>query len=437
MPPREPPRRFPDERTSAQRRAERREIQTQIDHLKRFPEDKRRKRKILRRLASGRSARGLPPFAELPNGRIPALALRQFLVREGDLARRDVRKVIRIFRLSQEPVEDLRVVRLTPPRLLRALLFRIVAALLRKKKVPITPNYLVPQGGWSKAEGGPEHTAGVPQLGPVSDEPIQVAVIDTGLGPRTDAWLQGLESPDTDPLYTVPSALRLGLAGGHGTFVAGIVQQVQRRTHIRIYRGLDVDGIGTDDGVGAAVRRAALDGAQIINLSLGTQTIGDMPPPGMESGIQQAIDHYPGILIVCAAGNYGDSRKVWPSAFSKTFPGNVVAVAGLNPQCDVPNPEWTTHGDFVQFSTVAEGIVSTYVEGIEDPVIDNPPDEFHLNDFAIWTGTSFAAPQIVGEIASICLTTGQSPAQAVSILKSRGLKEITGYGTVVPILPGT
>lgn len=437
--PRDPQRRFPDRRTCWEQRAERREIQKQIDHLMRFPEDERHKRKVLRRLANGRSARGLPPFAELPNGRVPVLALHEFLVRDADLKRGDVRTVIKIFRLSKKPVRDLAVVRLTPPERFRAVTFRVVACLLRKiRTIPITPNHLVPQGGWSKAEGGPEPTAGQPQLGAAGDTRIQVAVIDTGLGERTDNWLQGLTNPAPDPLYPTPGTDTLGLAAGHGTFVAGIVQRVEPSTDIRIYLGLDVDGVGTDAEVGLAIRQAAIEGAQIINLSLGTQTVNDAPPPGMEDGIRQAIACNSNVLIVCAAGNYGDSRKVWPAAFSQGFgfDGNVVAVAGLNPQVGVPDPEWTTHGNFVQLSTIAEGVVSTYVKGTEDTVVENPPDKFATNDFAIWTGTSFAAPQVAGAVASICLAGGVVPTVGIEILKSQGTA-IPGYGIAVPILPGT
>jgi subtilisin family serine protease len=204
-----------------------------------------------------------------------------------------------------------------------------------------------------------------------------------------------------------------------------------------MYGGLDLDGVGDDITVGSKIEQAARDGAQIINLSLGTQTVNDEPPPGLETGIRHAIEVNKDILIVCAAGNYGDTRKVWPAAFSlQDFSkNNVVAVAGLNPQGE-PEPGWSTHGDFVQFSTIAEGIVSTYVEGTEDVVVENPPDVFAINDFAIWTGTSFAAPQVTGEVASICLADQVKPTEAVNTLKSRGTPT-PGYGARVTILPGT
>jgi subtilase family protein len=437
------PNRFPDNRTDQQRANERREIQKQIDHLTRFPADGERQQKVMTRLARGRAARRLTPFAGLSSRRlpeVPALALREFVVRETDLARRDVQDVIQSAGLSAEPVaalggEVVRLVRRPPAAPFSEEEFRAVAAEI--KTVPITPNYLVPLGGWIKGEGGPEHTTARPDWRPPSEERIQVAVIDTGLGYRTDEWLQGLTNPEIDPLYPEPDSPTLGLSAGHGTFVAGIVQRVEPSTDIRMYAGLDVDGVGDDIMLAEKIVQAARCGAQIINLSLGTQTLYDQPPLALDVGIRQAIEINPDILIVCAAGNYGDSRKVWPAAFSLLdfSKNNVVAVAGLNPQGEKPEPEWSSHGDFVQISTIAEGVVSTYVEGIEDIVVENPPDKFTVNDFAIWSGTSFAAPQVAGAVASICLTKNLTPTEAIKTLTSG--TPIPGYGVPVKILPGT
>lgn len=437
MPPRaslvfpDEPQRFPDNRTVPKRDAERLEIQRQIDYLAGFPTNEQRNEAVIKRLARGRHERGLPPFVKLSIGRVPALALPEFLVRRDDLERRDVRKVIEDFDLSSAAVARLGgdIVRLTLPRVED---FPDVTADIRW--IPITPNYLLPLGGWTKS--GPEHTTCRPALPPAGTARIQVAVVDTGLGARTDEWLHGLTNPEVDELYPDRTGPTFGLASGHGTFVAGIVQRVEPSTDIRMYRALDVDGIGSDIDVGAKIEQAAMDGARIINLSIGTQTVDDRPPAGIEAGIRRAIGINNHILIVCSAGNYGGTRKVWPGAFSQVFRDNVVAVAGLNASGERPYPEWSSHGDWVQVSTIAEGIASTYVEGVEDTVVDNPPDVFALNDWAIWSGTSFAAPQVAGAVASICLTDQVTPTEAINRLQQRGTP-IPGYGMAVRILTGT
>lgn len=47
-------------------------------------------------------------------------------------------------------------------------------------------------------------------------------------------------------------------------------------------------------------------------------------------------------------------------------------------------------------STLGEGIWSTYASGTESPIIDPDPEEFGSDSWALWTGTSFAAPQVAG-----------------------------------------
>lgn len=458
------PQLFPDSRTVMERERDRREIEKQAAHLTDFPFDKKRQKRVLKRLNKVRKARGLPPIVKLPiNDNVPALVPREFVVLRVDSDRADVRAVIKRFGMTDEPVElmDVELMRLKlPPRRLtlrpRALMLQLrgrcpaVADAIRA--LPIEPNYVVPLGGWIKGVGGPESTAARPALRPRWTAAIRVAVIDTGLGPRTDEWLQNLINPELDDLYPDPAMSKrgkppvLGLAGGHGSFVAGIVQQVEPSTDLRMYRAADFDGIGDDTAVAEKIVQAANDGAKIINLSLGTQTVDDVPPLAIKTAIERAIAINGKILIVCAAGNYGDTRKVWPAAFSLTFRENVVAVAGLNAKGERRLPDWSTHddpdkpvddpGNFVGISTIAEGIVSTYVRGTEDRVVDDPPDVFGDNPFALWIGTSFAAPQITGAVARICLVEQVEPTEAIEMLKARGTV-IPGYGRGVALLKGT
>ena len=98
---------------------------------------------------------------------------------------------------------------------------------------------------------------------------------------------------------------------------------------LRIYQTLDTDGLAGETDVATAIVTAATDGADIINLSLGTDTLDNTPPTALQAGLQQAIAINPDILLVCAAGNLGDTRPVWLAAFKADFPNNVASVAAL------------------------------------------------------------------------------------------------------------
>jgi subtilisin family serine protease len=264
--------------------------------------------------------------------------------------------------------------------------------------------------------------------------PVRVAVIDTGIAPagRTDSWLNVERRSDNidelDVLPAGPDGL-LDYSAGHGTFVSGIVQRVAPQAQITMYRAADTDGFATDDGIAAAILQAHADGAQIINLSLGVRTMDDMPPPATAAAVATVLSRpETAPVIIAAAGNYGDQSTVYPAA----LPG-VHAVAGLTAFL-TPAP-WSSYGSDVAFSAVAEGIRSTYVQGTESPVFDPSPDVFSGPAWAVWSGTSFAAPQVAGAIARISQEENISVRDGAQRLADFG-KEIPGYGKAMRILKG-
>jgi subtilisin family serine protease len=96
--------------------------------------------------------------------------------------------------------------------------------------------------------------------------------------------------------------------------------------------------------------------------------------------------------------------------------------------------EWSSRGAWVDVSTIGEGVRSTFVPGTESPSLDYDFEEFPHNAWALWSGTSFAAPQVAGAIAKIAIDGGVTPTEAKRrLLKEAG--EIPLYGKRVEILP--
>ena len=83
---------------------------------------------------------------------------------------------------------------------------------------------------------------------------------------------------------------------------------------------------------------------------------------------------------------------------------------------------------FINFWTVAEGVRSTFVTGRESPLFDNQPTVFPQDAWALWSGTSFAAPQIAGAIARIQQEKGKTPREALEFLREQGaqVKDLAG-----------
>jgi hypothetical protein len=287
--------------------------------------------------------------------------------------------------------------------------------------IPANFSYVTPSGPFIKSSEGAEFPRGeLPKLDSktrheIGEGCIRVAIIDTGLNIDDthwgSSWLQGVTQDRTnrDPLNAI-SGGPLDNGGGHGTFVAGVVRQVAPAARVKVYRALDSDGFGSEEAVACAILRAAHEGVDIINLSLGTESYKDRPPVALNAALNLLPDE---IVVVAAAGNDGSSRPNWPGAFKR-----VVAVGGLDR--DLKPTKWSNRGNWIDFSTVGEGIVSTFVVGFEVEERDPKPEDWRPGPtpWGMWTGTSFAAPQITGLIAR---EAESSDAQdALAKLRSQG-----------------
>jgi hypothetical protein len=336
-------------------------------------------------------------------------------------------------------------------------------ASLRGKEIPAAPTMVGALQMVLKAADGPAPTT--VDVEPFAAEgatltsspaPIVVAVIDTGIDakPRGDGWLNEVErdeddvnEPDDDynvdkldvfPTQGTPEAPVLDFGAGHGTFAAGIVRQVDPEAKIVVYRALDTRGLASEEDVANAMKRAAAEGADVISLSLGMLAQNDDHPcPHLQTAVQQIMARTKPPAIVAAAGNNGDDRLVYPAALEGVVA--VAALRGVDPEADPPPPtvpaEWSSHGPWVDCSAVGEGVVSTFVTGEEDSRFGN--DDYDENAWAVWTGTSFAAPQIAAHVAKKCREDDLTPQEAVAALFPAASRPADGYGTRVLLLRGT
>ncbi|MGH8828896.1 MAG: S8 family peptidase, partial [Jiangellaceae bacterium] len=255
-----------------------------------------------------------------------------------------------------------------------------LATNLRGQGVPISANYMTPMGGFVKSVASPELTAGAAPMWPVAaDEqeqeqktsPVRVVIIDTGVyGARQDGWLAGLETTkNREILDDSPQNGFLDLAAGHGSFCAGIVQQIVPEALIVPCRELDSDGLAHEVQVASTLVGAVRKGLEagqhvIVNLSFGAETADDERPValGVALEIIDEESRKAGLetVVVAAAGNFGHDRPCYPAAFP-----TVTAVAAVT-QGMLP-AEWSSRGAWVDVCTIGEGVRSTFVPGTESP----------------------------------------------------------------------
>lgn len=314
-----------------------------------------------------------------------------------------------------------------------------VAKVLRRRGFTASLSNVTPTAPVMKSIGGPLPAPSPGSYQPDSGpgRPAKVAIIDTGIAAesRADGWLRDIpRDGNIDPLDSVPLPAGdgyLDFDAGHGTFVAGIVQHIAPDAEIKVYRAIGSDGIAAEIDVACEMIRAVKDGAQILNLSLGCQTQDNVPPIAIRAALDVIgeLEREQGreVLIVAAAGNYADTTPCWPAAFRR-----VVSVAAL--ASDLQPAHWSTRGFWVTCSTVGLGLHSTYVEGRESPMVEQVPHEFGPDAWAVWSGTSFAAPQLTGALARLH-DRGEPLGDTLRRLLRAG-RPIPDFGHALKILPG-
>lgn len=199
-------------------------------------------------------------------------------------------------------------------------------------------------------------------------------------------------SPKTDDQI---SENAIGLQ--HGTMVAGIiaatgdnaigVSGVAWEAQIMPLRVLNEYGIGNSETVTKAMRYAIQHNVDIINLSL----VGTDYDPAFVELLNQAYEK--GIIVVAAAGNNGVNLNIvetYPVCYQHLGASTIIGVGAIDAQNQ--RPSFSNYGDDC-VDIVAPGvkIFSTrYVgEGFQDTSRYD----------ALFSGTSFATPQVTGVIA--------------------------------------
>ncbi|RYG48636.1 hypothetical protein EON79_03880 [bacterium] len=172
-----------------------------------------------------------------------------------------------------------------------------------------------------------------------------------------------------------------------------------------VLRVFDDNGNGSDADAAAAIMYAADQGADVINLSLGTKEFSQM----FQDAVTYAREK--GSLVVCAANEDGagggNLGPIYPAASSGTIavtangPNGVVAsdnYAGTGRYLDLGAPGGNLIMDFTDFENplaIAQYIFSTTMRG-PNPIYDSGNAIGYDYNYGYLLGTSMATPQVAG-----------------------------------------
>ncbi len=273
----------------------------------------------------------------------------------------------------------------------------------RKSDTPNDPDYgkqwnlrsINVEGAWDETKGSG----------------ITVAVIDTGISPVPDLkntkFVKGYDFVN-DRIEALDDA-------GHGTHVAGTIAQstnnsygvagIAYEANLMPLKVLSAEGGGTVADIAEAIRFAADNGADIINMSLG----GAGESKLMEEAIEYAYQK--GVFLVAAAGNSNQNAASYPARYR-----HVVGVAALDPAG--AKAPYSNFGAGVDISAPGGSQVGQILQETIDP-------ETGSAVFAAYQGTSMAAPHVAGVAALVKASGIKEPDEILNVLKqsSRPVQE--------------
>jgi serine protease len=232
---------------------------------------------------------------------------------------------------------------------------------------------------------------------------VTVAIIDTGVSKVPDL----AKTEFVGGYDFVNDKTTADDDNGHGTHVAGTVAQSTNNNYgvagiayeakIMPLKVLSGSGGGTISDIAEAIRFAADNKADIINMSLG----GGGESQVMKDAIDYAYNK--GVVIIAAAGNENNNSASYPARYA-----HVIGVGATDAQGE--RAEFSNYGAGVDISAPGGGNGSKIWQETIDPDTNTPI-------ISGLQGTSMAAPHVAGVAALIKSTGVTAPDEIFAVLQ--------------------
>ncbi|HJY24328.1 MAG TPA: S8/S53 family peptidase [Actinomycetes bacterium] len=282
----------------------------------------------------------------------------------------------------------------------------------------VTPNHVLDAQGHSIMCPATEP---LPWVAPMSDlpEPVgsgkaRVSVIDTGHLPAIHkqsgyarfASVDKKSQPD-DEVFARRGVIRP--YGGHGSATSAVLLSVSGAKATTVHIRDCLVGGGVDEiTIVEDLETVVTAGADVISIQAGTYTRARQTPIAFNAFARKVLCSYPDTVLVAAAGNDNTDRPFWPAAYNWC-----TAVGALTRGGDA-RTGWTNYGHWVDVYATGENVVVPFPNG-KYTYLDGTSADFKAG-YALWSGTSFAAPAVAGFIARRMIERGIKAPQARDIV---------------------
>jgi serine protease len=242
---------------------------------------------------------------------------------------------------------------------------------------------------------------------------VTVAIIDTGIAKVPDLN----DERFVDGYDFINDETNASDDQGHGTHIAGTIAQntnngygaagIASEVRLMPLKVVTVGGTATAADIAEAIRLAADNGADVINLSLAGS--------GYSRLMQQSIDYAyrKGLTIVAAAGNSNQNAVSYPARYH-----HVLAVSALD--IGAKRAFYSNFGAGVDISAPGGWVTSEKpMGGIVQNTFDIKTKEAM---FAPYQGSSFAAAHVSGSVALLKSLQKLEPDQIEAVLAASSRK---------------
>jgi len=277
---------------------------------------------------------------------------------------------------------------------------------------------------------------------PGTGKGVRVSILDTGFVKQSTSKHPLLshnyadDGDDHDNFYDEARRHIRSVFGGHGTFIAGVIRQLAPDTDLN--PEVTLDDVGLVDDVELALDILGAKGTHILNLSLAGPSEDQEPPEALRRALEAVRDHTDTVVVAAAGNDFLQAeragipeQKMWPAAFGgmKGFE-HVVGVAAVDGNGEPA--EWSNRGEWVRACAHGVGLRSTYLQGDMPLPAGALTLNFGPDATALWSGTSFATPRVVGAIAATMTSERRlSPREALDEVLAGGSPGPAGMGTFV------